>query len=182
MSSPAAPASVIRRYTDIGPTLWANGLGWTTELIPWVAGQPQIPVGCRWRVSIARLSGPAPFSPLPGVDRVFAPVGGSVVLRVNGVDRTVPDQGVTAFRGDDDVEAMELGGSTVHAVNLMSRGAPAALTLLTGRSDQLPLDRALAVVVLEKVGQLERFDLVAPEAPELKTPTNVAMVVPAAWR
>lgn len=109
------------------PTMaWANGLGRTTELVSWDRSReftgPDAPP---WRLSIAELAGPAPFSPLAGVRRHFLPVGGSVTLTVNGVIRRVGAGTVAEFAGDDEVTLVELADGRCHAVNLMVRVHPA---------------------------------------------------------
>lgn len=61
---------------------WANGLGTTREIAidpePGAGGAP-----FRWRLSMADLAGPGPFSELAGVDRILVLLAGDdVVLHV----------------------------------------------------------------------------------------------------
>lgn len=63
---------------------WANGLGTTHEIAidpdPGTGGAP-----FRWRLSMADLAGPGPFSELPDVDRILVLLAGEgVVLHVDG--------------------------------------------------------------------------------------------------
>lgn len=119
--------------TPAGP--WKNGAGATTELVALegssefvgssalvdssVCGDGEPVTVAPWRLSIASLREPAAFSALPGMARSFMPVGGSVVLRIDGVDTPVPERMVCRFSGDAAVELVSLDRSC-HAVNLMS--------------------------------------------------------------
>jgi hypothetical protein len=82
---------------DCPPQAWANGGGTTRDL----ALEPRSP-GTRadgpafdWRLSLADIDRDGAFSRLPGVDRVFAPVEGAVVLAFD----------VRGGDGDGDVDA-----------------------------------------------------------------------------
>ena len=160
------------------PTVaWANGLGRTTELVSWersrhFAGPDTAP----WRLSIAELAGPAPFSPLPGVRRYFLPVGGSVMLTVDGVLRWVRAGTFAEFAGDDEVALTELADGPCHAVNLMVRAGPEhGRPVDTGPAGGQPSDGpvltvgpipgaagCLVAVALGSGDGVERFDVLDP--------------------
>lgn len=150
---------------------WANGLGRTTELVSWTRSRDLSgPATPPWRLSIAELAGPAPFSPLPGVLRHLLPVGGPVTLSVNGSVRRVDDGIVTEFAGDDEVELVELGSGARHAVNLMVRTGRAdsdsdhrAPLLTVGDSGDHHGPTCLVAVSLGRVDGIERFDVLDPD-------------------
>lgn len=90
---------------------WRNGAGTTRELL---AG----PDGA-WRVSLAAIPGPAPYSRFAGADRVSCVVDGAgLALTVDGVPRTVRRGEVLAYPGEAVVVARPLGGP-VQNLNLV---------------------------------------------------------------
>ena len=96
------PASVV-------PQPWRNGRGVTRELA----------TGPGWRASLAELTADGPFSPFPGLDRVFTPLAGGFELVVDGAP--VPTQALrpVRFRGESDVELRGLARPT-SALNVMT--------------------------------------------------------------
>lgn len=106
------------RYTEQTPVAWANGGGVTVELVSLAVSAELTPGLPRWRLSIATLQRPAPFSPLPGVLRQFMPIGGDVVLTINGVRTPVAAGTVCHFDGADEVDLVDLT-TVCNAVNLM---------------------------------------------------------------
>lgn len=166
---------------------WANGSGRTTELVSWVRSRDlsgeAIPP---WRLSIAELTGPAPFSALPGVRRHFLPIGGSVRLTVNGAARPVGDATVTQFTGDDEVELVELVDGPCHAVNLMVRAGSAdpagrdpGPALIAGTSDRGGGPGCWAAVSLGRADGIDRFDVIDPSRLiDILVPLPVALIGP----
>lgn len=154
------------RYAELTPMRWVNGLGRTTELISWTAGRRRSPVGtAEWRLSVARLAGPAPFSPMPGVHRTFLPAGVDVTLSVNGTRRRVADHTITTFAGDDDVVLERLTPCPGHAVNLMVRAGrddPAGPGLVVSDTDDPGFGSCLVAVALETACGLSTFDVLTP--------------------
>jgi environmental stress-induced protein Ves len=107
------------RAADCPPAPWANGGGRTRELARRRAdaGQGQ---GFDWRLSLAEIERSGPFSPLPGVDRVFAPVRGRVRLTFanHAVTLGAGDRPL-AFDGGQPPQAEPLDGAPCAALNLM---------------------------------------------------------------
>ena len=103
----------------VPPTPWRNGAGMTREL--WVSTSPDSPAsgGPDWRLSLAELTADAPFSPFPGLDRVFLPLAGDLSLTIGDrVVEAVPRQPIR-FSGEDAVSAeVRVPG---RALNLMVR-------------------------------------------------------------
>ncbi|MCW5220891.1 HutD family protein [Verminephrobacter aporrectodeae subsp. tuberculatae] len=101
---------------------WKNGGGSTRELACWppAAGMEQF----AWRISVARIAAPGPFSAFPGVDRqIMLLSGGGVQLRAaNGRWEHALDTRWQpfAFSGDDPVECRLLAGTSTD-LNLMLR-------------------------------------------------------------
>ncbi|BAI76037.1 hypothetical protein AZL_d02110 (plasmid) [Azospirillum sp. B510] len=111
---------------------WKNGGGVTTEL----AVEPTADGRFAWRVSIADVVEPGPFSAFPGYDRLIAVVeGDGMRLSVDGappVERRRLDPAF-AFPGEAPVWCEPTAGP-IRDVNLMLDRASAAgtLTLLAG--------------------------------------------------
>ncbi|MDN6132631.1 HutD family protein [Brevibacterium sp.] len=109
---------VITSFDDLDPVPWANGAGETTELVSLADSRTLTPTLLRWRLSIARLDHPAAFSPLPGMERTFLPIGAEVVLDIDGQVHFVTQDQPQRFRGEQNVSLVELGAACF-ALNLM---------------------------------------------------------------
>ncbi|MCQ9368534.1 HutD family protein [Brevibacterium sp. 50QC2O2] len=88
--------------------------------IPAVASAGAAPL--QWRLSVAELLAPAPFSALPGVARTFVAADGPVVLSISGRRTAVAPGRAVRFSGSEPVELLALE-RPCHAVNLMVRSA-----------------------------------------------------------
>ncbi|TKV57753.1 HutD family protein [Nakamurella flava] len=170
------------RFRDRRPQPWANGLGSTTELLGWSDGPGLFGSdGPAWRLSIARLDGPAPFSPLPGVDRHFLPIGADVRLRIAGADIPVPAGQVCRFSGKDVVELLDLTSAPAFAVNLMVRASGGGPELVMADSHDPRCAAAIAALTLTPGGGFGRFDIVRPHAGLASGPAlPLALVLPGA--
>lgn len=110
----------VQALTDFPVVAWRNGLGGTRVIASASsAGTPA------WRVSIATIRGDAPFSVLPGIDRVLLPlVPGSVSLTADGVPLPVSADGAIRFDGSLEVRAVaneyENDGQERHVLNIMT--------------------------------------------------------------
>jgi uncharacterized protein len=109
------PAGSFRRMP------WKNGGGETVEIAV-------SPVGATvdsfdWRISMARVDAPGPFSLFPGVDRTLAVIEGAVLeLRFEG-DRIVtlsPDSEPVTFPADIPVSA-EIPAGRITDLNVMTK-------------------------------------------------------------
>jgi environmental stress-induced protein Ves len=101
-------------------TPWKNGGGSTQELACWPAGSDMN--AFEWRVSLAAVDRPGPFSVFPGIDRQIMLLGGDGLhLRSPAWEhRLDPRWQPFAFSGDDAVDGTMLGG-TSKDFNLMVR-------------------------------------------------------------
>ncbi len=100
---------------------WKNGGGVTTEIIasPEGAGFETFD----WRISMARVAMPGPFSMFAGIDRSLGLLeGAGIVLRMEGRGEVALTKGVhpVSFPGDIPVDAT-LGGGEILDLNVMTR-------------------------------------------------------------
>jgi environmental stress-induced protein Ves len=149
--------SVIR-IAGLAAQPWSNGLGRTVELV-------RLPGTDEWslRVSAATIPGPAPFSALPGIDRVLIPLA-PITLEVDGVARHLERHEPLAFRGESEVRAVDVC-TPLQVLNLMTR-RPAATRVELLQGTSLPVDGV--VVALEPVAvdgvALARLDVAVTRA------------------
>lgn len=101
-------------------TPWKNGGGSTQELACWPPGADMN--SFEWRVSLATVDRPGPFSVFPGIDRQIMLLGGDGLHLRSGEWEHALDQPWQpfAFSGDDAVDGAMLGG-TSKDFNLMLR-------------------------------------------------------------
>jgi environmental stress-induced protein Ves len=125
----AMPAGPVIRFAGLSPSPWLNGGGRTVEIASGasgaVAGQAPGEGGWDWRLSLADVDQPAPFSHLPGIRRILTVVdGGPLDLAVDGVRYRVERRRPFAFDGGArTVPALPAG--PVRNLNLMLRPASA---------------------------------------------------------
>ena len=145
-------ATVIRRFAETPATPWRNGRGQTWPLFTETS----------WRLSVARLDGPAAFSSFPGLHRTFVPWGGGVRLEVDGEELDVRHGGIARFDGDATTRLLALD-HPCHAVNLMASESRPTLAVVAAGA-RLP-DAAIAVLCAPIV-DAERFDVIRLDARE----------------
>jgi uncharacterized protein len=107
------------RFAETPSTAWKNGLGTTTQLAihPATADQSTF----EWRVSIATLTGTAPFSSFPGVERCLAMLEGEVTLLRDAGSVTLSTTSAPfTFSGEELVTGRVESGSAID-LNLMYR-------------------------------------------------------------
>jgi uncharacterized protein len=139
-----APGDALRVTASAAclPMPWPNGGGITRDLalVRAVSGAPG-PV-FDWRLSLADIDRDGPFSRIEGVDRVFAPIDGTVVLRF--ADRSVevgPDDEPLCFDGEAAPDAALPAGTPCRALNLMlARGRATGATRRLALADAEVLD------------------------------------------
>ena len=106
----------IIRYAPLKPTPWANGGGSTRK----IAAGPDAK-NWDWRISLAEVAKPGPFSPLPGVDRIIMVIEGDLIaLTVDGVEHALEKYRPFRFSGDSETAAA-LPTGTLKDLNLMTR-------------------------------------------------------------
>jgi environmental stress-induced protein Ves len=107
---------------SLSATAWKNGGGATREIVCWPAGAGL--GGFDWRVSIATIDKPGPFSAFAGVDRVIMLLAGAGV-RLRSRDGRIDHRldvphAPFAFGGDVALDCELLGGPSTD-FNVMSR-------------------------------------------------------------
>jgi uncharacterized protein len=118
----------VLRAAQRTPVPWKNGGGFTREVAVCPAGSDLTDFD--WRVSIAEIRKPGPFSLFEGIDRRMAVLDGRLSLAIDGRPAVILSSGTdaVAFAGDVPVFAEPLGGS-VTDVNVMTRRSRCAASL-----------------------------------------------------
>lgn len=135
---------------NVPATPWKNGGGSTRELACWppatAAAGGMDSFG--WRVSVATIAAPGPFSAFAGVDRQIMLLGGDgVQLTSSGWQHTLAERWQPfAFSGDEAVDCTMLGGISTD-FNLMLRRGAWKGTLQVLRSEPPPTGAGLCMVL-----------------------------------
>ncbi|MYM19149.1 hypothetical protein GSY69_03975 [Brevibacterium sp. 5221] len=175
MSEPSEPGGwppLIVRRADCREQPWANGQGTTAEVLrgsaPPAPGRPGAPTaedgpaapgadaadgpGWDWRVSIATVDSPSPFSPLPGIDRTLVCLGPAhLTLRIDGKAWELAPTETIRFRGEDTVESLLVTEPTLDFNVMVRRAAAQAEVRLERLSAPLPLAAEPGEAVLATV-------------------------------
>ena len=166
------------RFAELAPTAWKNGLGSTTQLAihPVTADQSTF----EWRISIATLTGTAPFSSFPNIERCLAMLEGEVtLLRGGGTSVTLSTTSPPlTFSGEEPVTGRVESGSAID-LNLMYRPSRWHATMrriavregAAIRAHELTMLCAVAPAQLDVEGRrtaMGRFDLLRARAADLK--------------
>jgi environmental stress-induced protein Ves len=121
---------------------WANGGGRTRLLVAEV----------NWQVSLAELTGDAPFSIFPGVDRLFVPLG-PVTLDIDGSRVDVEAGEPVRFAGESRVSVRL--SATTGALNVMTRrGHLRSHVVLRPSGADLSMEAAAAVALGDIVAEI----------------------------
>jgi environmental stress-induced protein Ves len=143
----------IVRAADYRRMPWKNGGGSTTEVA--IAPSDATLDDFDWRISMAHVAAPGPFSRFPGIDRTLAVIEGrGIVLTIADAPVTL-DRGAPPlfFPGDIETSATLIGGP-IDDLNVMSNRARFRHRMTRHRADEtipLPAD-ADAVVVMPRGG------------------------------
>lgn len=143
-------ATRVTASADCAPIPWPNGGGITRDLALQRAASGAPGPAFDWRLSLADIDRDGPFSRIEGVDRVFAPIDASVVLRFAG--RTVAiDAGAEPLRFDGEAApgAALAAGRPCRALNLMlARGRATGAMRRLALADAQTLDGVWAAACL----------------------------------
>ncbi|MBK0417890.1 HutD family protein [Leucobacter sp. CSA1] len=139
---------LLRELATARTVPWANGGGVTTELVSFEASSELSPDCAQaWRLSIARLDAPGPFSPLPGIARTFMPLDGSLTLVVDGDVHELEPGKPLQFSGDADA-VLEWLPRPCRALNLMGRGPRPGRIVAASETGRMPEGAVAALAVL----------------------------------
>lgn len=174
------------RGADLRATPWRNGGGVTFEVA--IAPGPEGGHEFDWRVSVARIDSPGPFSRFDGIDRIIALIdGASMRLTVDGArhDLALLDQ--LAFSGEAETSCAIPDGPT-RDLNVMTRRGvvEAALEFVRVRpGTQCRVEATLLVVISGRVellatdvalGPMDGLEFAASESIALRGDAVVAAV------
>ena len=139
----------ILRAAERPPTPWKNGGGLTREVIVHPSGSDLTRFD--WRVSLAEIRAPGPFSSFPGIDRRMAVLEGRLSLSIGkgaGMIAT-PETPPLTFPGETAVFAEPCGGP-VTDLNIMTRRGrfDSQLTFSTAREPRELNAHAGATLIL----------------------------------
>jgi uncharacterized protein len=163
------------RMEDLVGTPWPNGRGRTSEIYRQLSVQH--PEKCTWRLSLATIDTPGPFSVLPEARRCLLLASDtSLSLSIDGRVHTLRYTDSVVFDGGAAVEVIAVSGVS-RALNLMTYGGVGGQLQVSRLSDDVRLsDREdAALVVLDGrllVGQeaLGRYDtlILGPQSVEVR--------------
>lgn len=177
---------------------WKNGGGTTTEIARSPAGDSLDDFD--WRVSMAQVASPGPFSRFGGVDRSIAVLeGDGITLRIEGRGETRLDPGSPPFAFPADIAVTaSLAGGAIDDFNVMTRRGRWRHLLTRARHDAnviLPClgDTALVFVVagrgsaalggvVEALGPRDALLFARGEALELAPAPEMELLAVDLWR
>ena len=146
------------RRADLRASPWRNGGGITYEIA--VGPETGTMQDFDWRVSVAEIDAPGPFSTFTGVDRIIALIGGpAMFLTVDGTRRDLALLDQLAFAGDSDT-VCDIPRGRTRDLNVMTRrgSVDASLEFVEVRSDRQYRIEAPTVLL----GISGRVDVQAP--------------------
>jgi hypothetical protein len=151
--SAAAGSLEVLRAAERTPLPWKNGGGLTREV---AVHPPGSDLGdFDWRVSIAEIRTPGPFSLFEGIDRRMAVLAGRLSLAIDGrpAITLTPETDVITFPGDLPVVAAPLG-APVTDLNVMTRRSRCAARLTRCCAPQSLLEPQADTTVLIALADL----------------------------
>jgi hypothetical protein len=156
-------ARVIRRFAEVTPAPWRNGLGQTWGLFE--------DSDDAWRLRVAQLTAPAAFSTFPGIRRTLVPWGGDIRLEIDGRVRDAQHGDAVRFSGEAETRLLALE-RPCHAVNLLASGRePTLLTVAAGTR----FDDPTIALVTETTPFAARFDVIQLDPDEPLPSAGVAV-------
>ena len=176
----------IVRFADLPVIPWRNGGGVTREVVASGGSDPQ---GFDWRISIADVSQPGPFSAFPGVDRVITLVAGERMdVAIDGVVHVLGLHESLSFDGASQASSSLPAGPT-RDLNVMTRsGRLSAAVAVRDLSETRPIAVSGAQIVVlltgsgmvagadESQAHLEPLDAVCPSGVHVRLVTGSGKV------
>lgn len=151
-----SPDVELIRWSDRVASPWRNGGGVTREIATHPAGAPDFD----WRMSVADVSAPGPFSAYPGIDRVITLLEGAAMDLTVGADRVrlTPLQPY-AFAGEAAVDCTLPDGPTRDFNVMTRRGRVSAEVRVRRLDDTVELPAADGLWLLVCVSAALRVDI-----------------------
>ena len=175
----------IVRFSGLPVVPWRNGGGVTRE----VAAGGSSGHDFDWRISIADVNLPGPFSAFPGVDRIITLVDGERMdLVIDGVEHVLGLHEQLSFDGASETSCTLPTGSTRDLNVMARRGRQSAAMAITDLSEgrQLAVARAQVLVLLSGSAvvtstdagraELRPLDAVCPAGPAIRRVTGSGRV------
>lgn len=156
----------LRRLDDVQPVPWLAAVGVTREVVSYRESRVLTPGRPPWRLSVADLHEPGPFSRLPGLERTFVPVDGAVTLRVDDRLRTVAAGTALSFSGSAETILTSLT-APLRAVNLMTAAGaldPVELVVCRHAPRSVPAATLMMPLTTGRRGRARPLDLYGPGA------------------
>ena len=167
----------IVRFAALSCVPWRNGGGVTREVAVGGSGGQHF----NWRISIADVNVPGPFSAFPGVDRIITLVAGERLdLVIDGVEHVLGLGAPLSFDGASQTSCMLPFGPTRDLNVMTRRDRHSAAVTMTDLSETRPLAVARgqvlvllsgsAVVTSTDAGraELRPLDAVCPAGPAIR--------------
>ncbi|MHB1475294.1 MAG: HutD/Ves family protein [Dermatophilaceae bacterium] len=176
----------IVRFAELPAVPWRNGGGVTREVVSSGGSGPQ---AFDWRISIADVSEPGPFSVFPGVDRVITLVAGERMdLVIDGVVHVLGLHESLRFDGASQVSCSLPAGPT-RDLNVMTRSDRlSAAVAVRDLSDTRPIAVSGSQVLVlltgsavvagadERRAELHPLDAVCPSGLHVRLVTGCGQV------
>jgi uncharacterized protein len=138
---------------DRMPMPWRNGGGITREIAAWPPGATL--ENFDWRVSMAEVREPGPFSTFPGVDRVLTILQGTLLLSIEGRPAVTLTAESFPFRFAGDVSCVGTPvGGPVLDLNVMVRRDRYAAGVQRTSTSQRPVPAATCLLVALSAGRV----------------------------
>ena len=142
---------MIVRATELVEVPWRNGAGITRQILAQDG----------WRLSIAELTEPAPFSTFAGLNRIFTVISANPVeLTIDGAGQIAQPLQPIEFSGASEVFGRPTNGAA-QALNVMAATTASVQVLLVDGESLIAVDQTELVVVLSGAVRFGRDILAA---------------------
>jgi environmental stress-induced protein Ves len=144
--SAAAGSLEVLRAAERTPVPWKNGGGLTREVVISPPGSDL--AAFDWRISIAEIRTPGPFSLFGGIDRLMAVLAGRLSLAIDGrpAITLTPESDPFAFPGELPLVGAPLG-APVTDLNVMTRRSRCAARLMRSSAPRLEPQADTSVLI-----------------------------------
>jgi len=162
------------RYANLSAQPWKNGKGVSRTVL----SDADALGAWSWKVSVAEISQPQPYSQYPGIQRIQVALGpGEIDLTVSGQTRRLPAGEHAAFVGDDEVSVVPLGPGFL-ALHLMFLGEKweASVSTVDSTTGNSPRNEVRILVALDDSCRVGNAELARLDALMIPRDTPVTTV------